>query len=136
MLPFKRHPQLDFGFVWRQDLEDAKRFVVAGLPLGCLKTFSLGPDVGRRSTAAYHALNSNPNEVLGDLVSGRPTQQITGSFSIFVTEYSGDQDVVGDVLPSDLHEALYRVALIEVKHGKVKIPMDASVEEYYGGGTF
>lgn len=72
---------------------------------------------GSRSVAAHYVLNSNPNEVLGDLVAGRPTKGITGSFSVYVTDEDGD---LQDVLPSDLHDALYFVALVERKHGPVK----------------
>lgn len=72
---------------------------------------------GSRSVVAHYVLNSSPDEVLSDLVAGRPTKDITGSFSVYVMDEDGD---LQDVLPSDLHDALYFVAIVERKHGPVK----------------
>jgi len=127
MLPFKKvdqHPSipptLEFGFVWRESLEAAKNAVAPGNLSQNLHTKFLFTK-GSRSVAAHYVLNSNPNEVLGDLVAGRPTKDITGSFSIYVMDEDGD---LQDVLPSDLHDALYFVALVERKHGPVKAALD------------
>ena len=123
MLPFKKvdqHPSipptLEFGFVWRESLEAAKNAVAPGNLSQNLQPMFLFMK-GSRSVAAHYVLNSNPNEVLGDLVAGRPTKDITGSFSVYVTDEDGD---LQDMLPSDLQDALYFVALVERKHGPVK----------------
>ena len=127
MLPFKKvdqHPSipptLEFGFVWREDLEAAKNAVAPENLSQNLQPMFLFTK-GSRSVAAHYVLNSDPNEVLGDLVAGRPTKDITGSFSIYVMDEDGD---LQDVLPSDLHDALYFVALVERKHGPVKAALD------------
>lgn len=123
MLPFKKvdqHPSipptLEFGFVWRESLEAAQNAVAPGNLSQYLQPMFLFTK-GSRSVAAHYVLNSDPNEVLGDLVAGRPTKDITGSFSVYVTDEDGD---LQDVLTSDLHDTLYFVTLVERKHGPVK----------------
>lgn len=137
MLPFKKidqHPSipptLEFGFAWRESLEASKNAVAPGHLSQNLHPISLFMK-GYRWIVAHFVLNSNPNEVLGDLVAGRPTKEITGSFEIYVVETAGDREWIGDVLPSDLHRALHRVALLERRHGPVKIAMDPFIEAQY-----
>lgn len=130
ILPCQRHPALQVGFVWRKDLEEAQFFAAPGPLSERLSRLFLFCD-DRRSVSAYYAHHSNTNKILGDLISGTPTREITGSFSIFVTEFSGDHEWLGDALPSDLHQALYRVALVEVKYGKVKAALDPALEALY-----
>jgi len=120
----------ELGFVWRENLEAAEKAVAPGRLSPNLHTMSLFL-TDSRSVLAYHVLNSNPNEVLGGLVAGRPTKDITGSFSIYVWEFAGVRQWIGDVLPSDLHRALHRVALVERKYGPVKIALDPYIEAQY-----
>ena len=124
------HPALQFGFVWRENLEAAKNAVAPGHLSQNLQPMFLFTK-GSRSVAAHYVLNSNPNEVLGDLVAGRPTKEVTGSFDIHVVEFAGVRQWIGDVLPSDLHKALRRVALLERRHGPVKIALDPFIEAQY-----
>ena len=126
-LTLPSHPVFAFGFVWRADLEAAENAVAPGCLLPNLHLMSLFM-TDSRSGLAYHVLNSNPNKVLGSLVAGRPTQEITGNFSINVVEYAGIRQWVDDVLPSDLHRALLRVALMERRYGPVKIALDPYIE--------
>jgi hypothetical protein len=133
MLPFEIHPHPGFGFVWREHLAAAKVAVAPGPILPYVRIMSLfSPD--SHSVAALHIPNCNPNPILGDLISGRPTKDITGSFSIYVTNGEDSNDI-GDVLPSDLHKALYRVALVERKYGPVKFTLDPHDELFYGGAS-
>lgn len=118
---------LEFGFVWRESLEAAKNAVAPEHSSHNLHLRDLFMR-GSRSIVAYHILNSNPNEVLGGLVAGRPTKEITGSFCIHAMN---DDEDLQDVLPSDLHEATYFVALVERKYGPVKIALDPCIEAQY-----
>ena len=127
MLPFKKiyqhpsnRPALEFGFVWRESLEAAQNAVAPGNLSQYLQPMFLFTK-GSRSVAAHYVFDSSPNEVLGDLVAGRPTKDITGSFSVYAMDEDCDHQ---DVLPSDLHDALYFVALVERKHGPVKAALD------------
>jgi hypothetical protein len=137
MLPFQRHPDLQSGFVWRKNLEEVKNEIAPGRASQNFHTLSLfeEDDEGYRTVAAYHVLRSNPNEVLGALVAGRATQQITGSFCIHVYVAHDYRDGTGDALPSDLHKGLHRVALFERKFGPVKIALDPFVDTHYAGGV-
>lgn len=124
------HPALQFGFVWRENLEAAKNAVAPEEVLPNLHLMSLFV-TDSRSLLAHHVLKSNPNKVLGALVAGRPTKEVTGSFDIHVVEFAGVRQWIGDVLPSDLHKALRRVALLERRHGPVKIALDPFIEAQY-----
>ena len=137
MLPFEKldqhpliHPALQFGFVWRENLEAAKNAVAPAHMLPNLHLMSLFV-TDSRSVLAHHVLNSNPNKVLGALAAGRPTKEITGSFDIHVVQFAGVRQWIGDVLPSDLHRALHRVALADRRHGPVKIALDPFIEAQY-----
>ena len=138
MLPFQRHPALSFGFVWRKNMEEVKNEIAPGLASQNFHSLSLfqEDDEGDREVAAYHVLCSSfSNEVLGDLVAGRATQQITGSFCIHVYVADDDGEGIDDALPSDLHKALHRVAVFERKFGPVKIVLDPSIDALYAGGA-
>ena len=137
MLPFRRHPSLPSGFVWRKNIEEIKNEIAPGRLSQNFHTLSLfdEDDEGYRSHGAYHVLHSDPDQILGALVAGRPTQQITGSFCIHVYVDDGDGQDIDDALPSDLHKALHRVALFERKFGPVKIALDPFIDAHYAGCT-
>jgi hypothetical protein len=89
VLPFRRHPNLVSGFIWRKNIEEIKNEIAPGRLSHTLSLFD-EDDEGYRSVAACHVLHSDPNQVLGALGAGRPTQQVTGSFCIHVYALKGD----------------------------------------------
>ena len=117
-------------------MEDVKNEIAPGDLSQRFHTLSLfqEDDEGHRSIGAYHVQDSNPNEVVGALIAGRPTQQITSSFCINVYVFNGDTEELGDTLPSDLHKALYRVALSEREYGPVTIALDPAIDKFYAEG--